>query len=227
MGNVPSRNRSVAGLTPLPLLALLVVAVPALACGGESATTEDAPEEEPNTSAPAEEAYSPPATKESTSPPLGEPIAGPLPPLVTDLGVVFPRQNRKGVPLPSVGYSGVLFVDERGCLRLGHGGGNAEALIWPYGYELVGDEGSGLLILDPQGETRARVGGGEVRMSGGLAPSLEALEGGGPIGGLVDERQARQLAELCPAPYWVVGRFDSDEFPLKSKSTETQRPSRV
>ncbi len=95
--------------------------------------------------------------------------------------------------------SGVLSVDERGCLRMQSRvpGGPPFAPVWPPGYSLDAAGDGPARILDGQGRAVARVGD-EVRAGGGPASSLEAVVD-------ADERRLRGIRERCPGTYFIVG----------------------
>lgn len=134
------------------------------------------------------------------------PVASPLDdtsstPLVTELGIVFPtRAKPLSGGVPKARSDGVLFVDERSCLRFKRPSGVILLPIWPHGFGLVAHEDGAVLILDETGEPVAKVGD-EVLVDGTSLGTLLS-----PDDGFLDEQKVRELTERCPGPYWNVGQ---------------------
>ena len=188
-------------LSPLLVLATLLAAT---ACSGGIATTGNA-EEETGTDVPA--SISEPSIVEETA---WDSDAAANPSLVAELGIVFPSQDTPPRDTPLLQETGVLFVDERGCLRLRDSYDDTASPVmpvWPNGYDLVAEEGGEALILDEEAGIVARVGE-EVQLVGfgieGPLPSDNSY---------LDDRHARELAELCPGPYWILGNVISSPPP--------------
>ena len=94
---------------------------------------------------------------------------------------------------------GRLVADGAGCLRLRGGTGDDTVPLWMRGWRLKTGDG-GPRVLDDEGRTVGRVGGGKVMLGGSGVPKGMLRDVA-----MVDGRTtARELLERCPGDYFLV-----------------------
>ena len=134
---------------------------------------------------------------------IGEGTTAPSPPLpYRQAGLYFPHGSEPASMSPQALGGGTLFVKD-GCIRMGTRG-DSWVVVWPYGYSLQ-RRGGEVLILNSEGETKARVGD-RVRISGGetskdeIGPNPEAARRN-----FEERRRQSGVPDQCRGPLWGAG----------------------